>query len=494
MPRQRDEQLLKQAEGDFHAGRFARAAARAADVLSRRPKDPVAMHVLGAARLQLGRNDDAAEWLEKCVRRSPEDDVALFRLAQARSGQGRFRETVDLLDRVLKLRRGDPLALAAKAEALERLGEHDRVRDLLKPRIDAGEEHPHMALVYAKLLRRDGRHAEAIDLARRALERENAPDATRWQLWFLLGWCHEKLDDLDAAWNAFVEANRVFPATFDVEAYEREMGHLMEVFSPGMLESIEARGSSSDVPVLVVGMPRSGSTLIEQIIDAHPRAVGAGEIPALADVILSAPQVTGGEAPYPDCMRDAKPLALNKLARQYLKKLTARRKSARRVVDKLLRNFEDLGLVALLFPNARVIDSRRDPVDTCLSCFMQPLSPQEHAYAGDLAALGRIYRLYERMMRHWREALDLSMREVSYEALVSDQESVSREIIDFCGLEWDDACLRFHESGRSVGTLSYDQVRQPIYRSAVRRAEKYEKFLGPLHDALARADGDAGER
>lgn len=207
------------------------------------------------------------------------------------------------------------------------------------------------------------------------------------------------------------------------------------------------------------------------------------------EMVRDLPALLGPEAEYPECMADITTDQLDALTEQYLTRLPRAPGRPQRMVDKALNNFEHVGLLHLMFPHARIIHAKRHPQDLCLSCYFQDLPTQWHPYAGNLRDLGQMYRLYDQLMTHWRDACGLPMLEVDYETLVQDQETVSRQIIEFIGLEWDDRCLRFHEAKRAVTTASYGQVQQPMYASAVARYERYAQHLGPLRDALGDVTG-----
>ncbi len=231
-------------------------------------------------------------------------------------------------------------------------------------------------------------------------------------------------------------------------------------------------------------MPRSGPTLVDQIIDAHPDAHGAGEIEDVEQMARQLQVHLDAYDPYPHCVADLTQEAADRLASSYQTRLEQLGRGAARVVNKSLENYKHLGLVAMLFGGARIIHCRRHPLDTCLSCYMGGILPSRAPYVTDLCHLGLVYRQYERLMRHWEAVLDLPILEIVYEDLVEDLEGVSRRLIDFLGLDWDERCLRYYESGRTVLTLSYAQVTKPIYRSAVGRYKHYERHLAPLTAAL----------
>jgi hypothetical protein len=231
-------------------------------------------------------------------------------------------------------------------------------------------------------------------------------------------------------------------------------------------------------------MPRSGTSLVEQILASHSRVFGAGE---LADMGLLALSTSSGAVEYPETVRSLAPDQVEKLAAAYRRRLDSLAPGARRVTDKMWQNFEFLGFAALLFPRSRVIHCVRDPMDTALSCFFHHFYGRGMAFAYDLKDLGAYYLQYRRIMTHWRSVLDLPILEVSYERLVEDPETGIRELVAFAGLDWEPACLRFFETDRIVRTASLEQVRRPIYRTSVGRARRYAPWLGPLADILGEA-------
>jgi hypothetical protein len=231
-------------------------------------------------------------------------------------------------------------------------------------------------------------------------------------------------------------------------------------------------------------MPRSGTTLVEQILSSHPDVFGAGELPDIASIAGTLPQHTPGDELYPDCVPHLSNEAFGGFGEAYQRRLRSFSDKAQRIINKTPMNFEFLGLIAMLVPGARVIHCRRDPLDTCLSCYFQRFrSGQEFSYTPEDLAF--YYGRYRHLMRHWHQVLPTSMLEVDYETLVQQPEPTVRALVDYCGLPWDERCLRFHETRRPVTTASNWQVRQPLYTSAVRRSARYEAHLKTLRTALA---------
>lgn len=267
---------------------------------------------------------------------------------------------------------------------------------------------------------------------------------------------------------------------YDEAVFLGTFSRIRSVFTAELMAEKAGSGDASPVPVFIVGMPRSGTTLVEQILASHPHVFGAGEIGDLADTVrrLITPQTAS--AGFPEGVRDLSPAQLRELGASYAERLVALSPAALRVTDKLPGNYSFAGLIALALPNSRIIHTRRDAADTCFSCF-SILFGGEQPQTYDLGELGRFYRAYEELMGHWRKVLPAGlMLEVQYEDVVADLEREARRIVAFCGLDWDDACLAFHKTPRLVWTASVNQVRQPIYHSSIGRWRPYKDGLGPL--------------
>jgi tetratricopeptide (TPR) repeat protein len=298
---------------------------------------------------------------------------------------------------------------------------------------------------------------------------------------FALGAEYERAGDIDRAFGAFADANRLARAEavaagkgFDAAAMRGSVDWLVRTFGPAAFARTIGWGDPAEVPVFVVGMPRSGTTLVEQIASSHTQVFGAGErmdIPRIIDVLM------GGDSSRTPDRWD--PVAVRREALAYVERLRKLDGAALRVIDKLPDNIQSLGQIAILFPRARVIICRRDLRDVCLSCHTQRFA-DSLPWTHDLADCAVRAREIERLVAHWTAVLPLRMLEVGYETLVGDLEGESRRIIDFLGLPWDPACLAFHRTERSVLTASRWQVRQPLYSSSVGRWRMYRRHLGPL--------------
>jgi tetratricopeptide (TPR) repeat protein len=330
--------------------------------------------------------------------------------------------------------------------------------------------------------------ADAGEIARLTalLNEAGLPVGERTAAGFALGKLLDEADRFDEAFGCLSAANLLFKESrasagehFDGDLLKRTVARMTQSFTPEFFAQRQSWGETSELPVFIVGMPRSGTTLVEQIAASHPDVFGAGELP---DIARLAGSISQGEDLATGQGWTSEAIA--KASKSHLAQLRSLGGGARRVIDKLPGNVFHLGLIALLYPAARVIFCRRDVRDNCLSCYFQQFSKNHLLYTYDLADCGRQYLETERITAHWLKVLPLRMLEIRYEELVADQEGQSRRMIDFLGLPWDPACLEFHRTQRTVVTASVWQVRQPIYTRSVGRWRHYERHLGPLLDVL----------
>ncbi|MDO8413276.1 MAG: tetratricopeptide repeat protein [Gallionellaceae bacterium] len=303
-------------------------------------------------------------------------------------------------------------------------------------------------------------------------------------LHFALGKCYDDTGQYDLAFAHYLQGCRLKRKRIHYNAAENEqMCHnIREFFSRQKIDSLRSSACPSTLPIFILGMPRSGTTLTEQIIASHPQVYGAGELHDLLQ-LANHPRAEAS-AGYPWSLANITPTELTALGEQYVSGLQARQPGAQYITDKMPANFNCVGLIHLMLPHAKIIHVQRNPVDTCLSCFTRLFNKsQNQSY--DLREIGDYYRNYAQLMEHWRSVLPAgSFYEVQYENLVTDNENQARALLQYCGLEWHDACLESHKTERNIRTASVTQVRQPIYHSSLERWRKYEAHLGPLLEAL----------
>jgi tetratricopeptide (TPR) repeat protein len=305
---------------------------------------------------------------------------------------------------------------------------------------------------------------------------------------FALGKIFDEQNSYVKAFEHYAIGNELKNKTlhYNPDADEAKFSKLIEVFNTDLLAKSQRLGIESKLPVVIVGMPRSGTTLTEQIISSHPNVIGAGEVNFWSRSPTAMPLRLNTDTPYPDCVVEMTTEQAKDIAGMYeatLQKIAGTSSKPKHITDKMPHNFLNVGLIALLFPNIKIIHTKRNPIDTCLSIFFQNFN-KAHPYAFNLSNLGFHYKQYERIMRHWHEVLPGRILDINYEDTIADPEFWSRKLIDHIGLEWDDACLAPHKLERTVKTASHWQVRQPIYKTSVQRWKNYEEFLGPLIEAL----------
>jgi tetratricopeptide (TPR) repeat protein len=447
--------------------------------------DFVDAHVnLAIVQLKLERPADAMPHLERALVLKPDYALTLEHLGNANRLLGRADEALANYDKAIAADPAYSKSLDAKAKFLIELGRLEEARDLIGKAIELEPRNASYLHTIAGLKRvtsGDPHFAamEALACDIGAL----SPDA-QLELHFALGKAYADDKQYERSFRHLLQANALKRREYDYDEAATLATHenCRTVFSPELCRGKLGGGDSSALPVFIVGMMRSGSTLIEQILASHPRVHGAGE---RSDFERAFRRVTAHHAlPYPAVVQILTNDELRKLGVEYISSIKASSTSADHIVDKMLGNYLYLGLIHLALPNARIIHTRRDPIDTCLSCFSIRFTAAM-PFVYDLGELGRYYRAYDALMAHWRQVLPPGvMLEVQYEDVVDDIEQQARRIVAHCGLEWDDACLAFHETERSVRTASAAQVRRPIYRSSVERWRPYKDQLQPLFDAL----------
>ena len=309
-------------------------------------------------------------------------------------------------------------------------------------------------------------------------------DENKMFLAFSLGKVFEDLGEYEKVMEFYLQATHLKRGSFDYSISEdRDLyDNIKQVFSLEFFTSNKGMGNPDPTPIFILGMPRSGTSLVEQILASHPDVFGAGELNYISNLT--------GEFFIPDSSRqfpaniiDLDPKAFEDLGQKYIAKIRKDSKESRYITDKMPHNFQRIGFIKAILPGARIIHLTRDPIDNCLSLFKNFFS-SDHLYSYDLAELGQYYNLYLDLMEYWRNTLPGSIYDLSYERLVADQEVETRKLLEYCNLPWDEACLDFHKTRRIVNTTSNIQVRRPIYKDSVKLWKRYEKQLGPLVAAI----------
>jgi tetratricopeptide (TPR) repeat protein len=437
----------------------------------------------GLARDNAGRHDEAARIYQQVLRLEPGHVDAMHLLGLALLDLGEIRAGRESLERAVTARPNHPIYCYNYATIASEFGELDVAETWFRRAIAAkpGSAEAYYGLVTAIKATSGDPLLEDIE---RLLDDPGLETRDRAHLHFAAGKLADDLDEPDRAFRHFERGNQAAGRTFDRSAHAAAMADQLRVFTSGFFEARKGGGSNSEAMVFVVGMPRSGTTLVEQIIGSHPLAYAAGERQDISVIAGILPKQYPQGRRFPDCVGHIDKQVFGAFADRYVKILTGKASEAVRFVDKNPLNYSYLGLIALMFPKARIVHCRRDPIDTSLSCYFQ-YCPRHIDFSFDLGDIAAAYGDYRALMDHWRAHLPLPILDVDYESVVADPVAESRRLIEFCGLPWDEACLNFQAGGRPVKTASKWQVRQPIYRTSVARADKYAAHLGPLRTALA---------
>jgi Flp pilus assembly protein TadD len=457
---------------------FSRALALA-------PEHRDALNNMARALRLLSRFDRARELLERLVALEPGRPGPLRVLADVQSKTGDVNGAIDTFQEALALDPDDPRIRLGLGDACESAG---RFRQARQQYLAILRREPESPLALARLLQlRDGEvEAQQLETARRLAADPGTPEDGRIRLNIALGYCEDRAGHYA---EAFAHLRRGYDAQarrdpFDSDGYTRAIDRLIDTLDEAFYREAATSELDSERPIFVVGMPRSGTTLTEQILASHPRVAAGGEMSMLLKVSYQVGELSRSGKPYPEGLLTTGRVALRRMGRRYLEQLDKVSSTADRVTDKLPFNFMHLGVIALLFPKARVIHCRRHPLDNCLSCYFTSFADQIR-FANRLDTLGRYYLDYHRLMAHWQRVLPMEILDLPYEGLVDDTEGQVRRLLAHCGLEWDDTCLAFYNTQRGVRTPSRWQVRQPIYRGSVGRWRNYAEELAPLRDLLA---------
>jgi tetratricopeptide (TPR) repeat protein len=465
-------------------GRGQEAMAHYARALAIRPAFAKAHNNLGNLLQRSGAPKQAMAHYRQALADAPDYAAAHCNLGSALLSLNRCADALVHYDKALAIDRdlaeahhGAGIALQALGELENAVAAFERALRLAPRRTDF-----HLTLAQSKRFTADDPRLVALEILAQDLTALGADEQIA--LHFALGKAYADLAQHQRSFRHLIEGNtrKRRRIAYDEEQTLRRFAELRATFTPERIRTYRGVGDPSATPVFVVGMPRSGTTLIEQILASHSHVFGAGEISDFRECI---PDVDTNEAALaiPEAVFSAP--ALRRLASRYLARIGAAAPTAERIVDKMPANFALLGLIHLALPNARIIHARRDPIDTCLSCFSL-LFVGEQPYAYDLGELGRYYRGYQALMDHWRRVLPPDvLLEVRYEDVIEDLEGQARRILAHCGLCWEHTCLDFQQTRRSVRTASCVQVRQPLYHDSVGRWRRYANELKPLLQALA---------
>ncbi|WP_129775177.1 tetratricopeptide repeat-containing sulfotransferase family protein [Peristeroidobacter soli] len=516
----RDPRLLE-AGVALAENRIAVAEALLREHLKQHPTDVAAIRMFAEVAARLGRYADAEVLLERCLELAPSFLGARHNYAFVLQRQNKLAQSLQQLDRLLAADPRNPGFRNLLAAVLGRVGDYDRA---LKIYAGVVKEYPSNAKVwmsYGHALKTAGRQGECVTTYRRAIElspqlgeaywslanlktfrfsdrevagmqeqlqRNELGDEDRFHFHFSLGKAFEDAHDYPKSFEHYEQGNRLRRemVQYDADETSEKTQRSKQLFTPGFFAARDGWGSAAPDPIFIVGLPRAGSTLLEQILSSHPLVEGTMELPDIIDLSrsLGGRRARTEASKYPEVLAELSADQLRELGDEYIANTRIQRKTdAPFFIDKMPNNFAHIGLIQLILPRARIIDARRHPLGCCFSGFKQHFARGQHFTYG-LEDIGRYYRDYVELMAHFDAVLPGRVHRVIYETLVDDTENEVRRLLDYCGLPFDERCLRFYENDRAVRTASSEQVRRPIYRDGVDHWQHYESWLDPLKRAL----------
>ena len=490
-------------------------------VLKARPTDVAAIRMLAETAMRLGRYDDAENLLARCVELAPGFIAARHNYATVLYRQNRSEAAIAQIDRLLADDPRNPGYRNLKAAALAKIGEYDQAIELYGGVLQDQPGQAKVWMSYGHALKTVGRQADAIKAYRRCvaiapqfgeawwslanlktvrfddadilamemeLRRADLGEEDRFHLEFALGKAREDRADYEASFGHYLRGNALRRESLGYEASEitGQVERAKAVLTPELFAARAGQGCPAPDPIFVVGLPRSGSTLVEQILASHSAVEGTQELPDIIALVrrLGGKARRASESRYPEILAELSAEDLAALGQEYLDRAQVHRKLGRPLfIDKMPNNWTHVGLIQLILPNAKIIDARRHPLGCCFSGFKQHFA-RGQGFTYDLTDIGRYYGDYVALMAHFDAILPGRVHRVIYERMVADPEGQTRALLDHCGLPFEDACLRFYDNDRAVRTASSEQVRQPIFTDAADQWRNYEPWLGPLKAAL----------
>jgi tetratricopeptide (TPR) repeat protein len=465
--------------------RFDEAERRFRRVVELAPDYVRAIVDLGRLYKEQSRYEDAIECFKRANKLEPMNVQSHFQLASTLAPAALTYEAVDAYQRVLELEPDHAGALLGLAHMMKTVGRQEEAieayRGFIAQKPDRGEGYWSLAnLKTYKLTDDDVREMEA------RVADDELSDQSEVNFLFALAKTYEDNGDFDRAWGYYDRGGKKQRMIEQYDPVQTEVinDSIISVFDREFIESNAGLGNPDPAPIFVVGLPRSGSTLIEQILASHSQVEGTSELPYLGRVTKSLNRNRADGINYPEATRELGEKQFKALGQDYLDYARMHRTEGKpRFIDKMPNNTPNLGLLHLILPNAKIIDARRHPLDSCFSCYRQ-LFAHGQAFTYDLTDIGEYFLQYERMIDHWHTVMPGQVLTVQYEEMVTDFENQVRRLLEYCELPWEDACINFYDTERPVRTASSEQVRQPIYSDSINRWRHYEQYLGELIEVL----------
>ena len=467
----------------FAAQLWAQSIPLYEQALAIQPDNALVHKNLGDSAHKLGQRQKALQSFEQALRLHPDYIDARIELALVLREMGRTEEALVQLEQAIDLKPDAVDAHISLALTLRDLGQAElaieRLEKFLRTRPTCGPLYYQISVIKPK--------QELIPAVEKLINLPNLTKENAVYCHFALGNLFKDSKSIDQAFGHFLKANTLHRESIVYDARENTLDtdRLIKVYSKRFFEGKQKYGSASLLPVFILGMPRSGTTLVEQILSSHAEVHGAGEFEGIPAAHVGIALQLKDANPLPECMSLIDTKMAKEYSARYLQELALYCPTAARITDKLPGNFSRIGFIKTLFPKARIIHCQRNPLDNCISLFFNYFLGLRCSF--ELTELGQYYLDYQRLMSHWETVFPGEIFNLRYEELVRDQERVSRQLIDYVGLEWDEKCVDFHKNERNVMSPSNLQVRQPMYEHSINRWKPYEKHLQPLIELLQQA-------
>ncbi|MEO1006987.1 MAG: sulfotransferase [Planctomycetota bacterium] len=480
---QRRLKAIEPVQAALESDRVAEGWQHGQAALRRYPSDPQLHLMMAALAERMGAEDRARHHAEQAMKQGP-NAGALVALSRIERRAGNTDRALHLIDDALKMVPGDLPLLMHRVGTLEEAGRLDEARAVIDPMIERLEAEgrplpPHLRYELAKLLIHEKDYQRAVEVVDAFAADAATPRTLSCLGYYLRAKAQDRSGDYAAAFGSATIANDKGREAWDPAAYEQQVTRVIETWTAENMADFPLSTCQSEVPIFVAGMPRSGTSLIDQIIDAHPRAAGVGELSSIERFAAQLDAAYNADAAPAKRFGSINRFRWTRVADDYVKELGTLAPGADRVVNKAMGNNRLVGLLARLFPRTRIIHAMRDPRDVAISCYMGAFNNVALPWTTRLDWVAHAWEQSERMMAHWAQTLDIPILDLRYEDLVSDPGTQFPRLIEFIGLEWDDACREFYKSRRTVRTLSYDQVNRPLYTtSAGRHANYAEQIAG----------------
>lgn len=449
------------------------------NALKIQPNNSETLSFLGNIYLEKCMYPEAISYYKKSVKKNPNYLDAHYNLGCAYQGLGEHDMALKHYRQAKKINPTATQPVTAIANSLEKQGKNEKALKQIDPLIKQNIITTDVVTTYARICINTRSYLEGIELSNKFLGTTKStliPPISEQEIRFNLGDLYNKNKEYDKAFQQYKIANEIRPHKYNRTATEDYFKSITQIFSQNEITNLPISNNLSDTPIFIVGMPRSGTSLIEQILASHNKISGAGELPYIADI---ANKTNSSYDAYPGSIKNVDTSFLNEQSKNYMSLLRKHGLGEKYVTDKMPHNFIYIGLIKMLFPNCKVIHCLRDPVDVCLSIYFHNFN-SNHPYSDNLANLGHYYNQYKKLISHWSKIYDDSIHNVSYENIISEPKKHITELLNHLDLEWQDNCSKFYENKRTVNTPSYSQVRQPIYNTSIKRWKNYEQHIDDL--------------